>query len=183
MFKPQKKGKREGRKDEQNQLKTNKANREKKTKLFVSIWWTDCEFPITCNSDLIQDWKLMNELIAGQMKKYTDAGRNSQHADCNMPSIYRRLRQGMDDRIRRISTQPNYGRGIPVLVSGYELSPITLELLGHKARFVDREEAHRRNMAVLQELDNPDLSSSDNRGRRRGRWRTCLDPRPRTSNH
>eukprot|EP00971_Amphidinium_carterae_P090860 1798464-Amphidinium_carterae.2 len=32
-----------------------------------------------------------------------------------MPTIYRKLRHGMDARIKKIATQPNYGRGIPVL--------------------------------------------------------------------
>eukprot|EP00971_Amphidinium_carterae_P313811 6236892-Amphidinium_carterae.2 len=125
-------------------------------------WWTGCEFPITCDSELTQQWKVMNDLIAGQMMQYKDAVQNSQQADCNMPSIYRRLREGMDARIEKIATQPNYGRGIPVLVSGYELSPITLELLGFKARSVEIEEVHRHNMAVLQELDNPELTKQYN---------------------
>eukprot|EP00971_Amphidinium_carterae_P214327 4253611-Amphidinium_carterae.3 len=92
------------------------------------------------------------------MAHYPDALANSQQADCNMPIMYRRLRNGMDERIKSIATQPNYGRGIPVLVSGYELSPISLEILGVKARSVGREEVHLYNMAVLQELDNPDLT-------------------------
>eukprot|EP00971_Amphidinium_carterae_P276742 5492029-Amphidinium_carterae.1 len=64
----------------------------------------------------------------------------------------------MDERIRSFATQPNYGRGIPVLVSGYDLSPIALDILGVKARTVGREEVHVYNTAVLQELDNPDLT-------------------------
>eukprot|EP00971_Amphidinium_carterae_P274289 5443276-Amphidinium_carterae.6 len=109
-----------------------------------------------------KQWEVMNDLIAGQMRQYADAVENSQQPDCNMPSIYRRLRDGMDARIEKIATQPNYGRGIPVLVCGYELSPITMELLGYKARSVEREELHRHNMAVLQELDNPALTKEYN---------------------
>eukprot|EP00971_Amphidinium_carterae_P090861 1798464-Amphidinium_carterae.3 len=36
-------------------------------------WWTDCEFPIDCDSGLDQHWKQMNNLIAGQMAQYPDA--------------------------------------------------------------------------------------------------------------
>eukprot|EP00971_Amphidinium_carterae_P137719 2729727-Amphidinium_carterae.1 len=66
------------------------------------------------------------------MDQYPTARENSQQADSNMPVMYRKLRLGIDERIRMVSTQPNYGRGIPVLVSGYDLSPFALDILGVK---------------------------------------------------
>eukprot|EP00971_Amphidinium_carterae_P080498 1592859-Amphidinium_carterae.1 len=61
-----------------------------------------------------------------------------------------------------VKTQPNYGRGIPVLVCGYDLSPFALDILGVKGRSVGREEIHVYNMAVLRELDNPELTKKYN---------------------
>eukprot|EP00971_Amphidinium_carterae_P273195 5422089-Amphidinium_carterae.1 len=111
-------------------------------------WWTDCEFPIECDSELDKQWTELNDRIAGQMAQYQDVIVNSRPAESNMPVIYRRLRPEMDERIRSITTQPNYGRGIPVLVCGYDLSPMTLEILGMRAQDVRREEIHRHNMAI-----------------------------------
>eukprot|EP00971_Amphidinium_carterae_P067285 1331925-Amphidinium_carterae.1 len=96
------------------------------------------------------------------MDQYPTARDNSQQPDSNMPVMYRRLRSGIDERIRMVSTQPNYGRGIPVLVSGYDLSPLALDILGVKGRSAGREEIHIYNTAVLRELDNPELTKKYN---------------------
>eukprot|EP00971_Amphidinium_carterae_P285511 5668827-Amphidinium_carterae.1 len=64
-----------------------------------------------------------------------------------MPVMYRELRANADSRIKMVSTQPNYGRGIPVLVSGYDLSPFALDILGVKGRSAGREEIHTYNAA------------------------------------
>eukprot|EP00971_Amphidinium_carterae_P330004 6462845-Amphidinium_carterae.1 len=121
-------------------------------------WWTDCDFLADCSSELDEQWKQLDGLIATQMARYPEARDNSQQLDSNMPVMYRKLRSGIDDRIKMMSTQPNYGRGIPVLVSGYDLSPFALDILGVKGRLVGRDEVHVYNLAVLRELDNPELT-------------------------
>eukprot|EP00971_Amphidinium_carterae_P351547 6492160-Amphidinium_carterae.1 len=125
-------------------------------------WWTDCDFPAECSSELDEQWRKFDDLITEQMDRFPTARDNSQHVDNNMPLMYRNLRMGIDERIRMVKTQPNYGRGIPVLVSGYDLSPFALDILGVKGRSVGREEIHVYNMAVLRELDNPDLTKKYN---------------------
>eukprot|EP00971_Amphidinium_carterae_P319603 6352170-Amphidinium_carterae.1 len=100
----------------------------------------------------------MDSLITDQMNQYPAARARSQQADNNMPVMYRELRAEADKRIKMVSTQPNYGRGIPVLVSGYDLSPFALDILGVKGRSAGREEIHTYNAAVLKELDDPELT-------------------------
>eukprot|EP00971_Amphidinium_carterae_P299223 5944650-Amphidinium_carterae.1 len=76
-------------------------------------WWTDCDFPAECSSELDEQWRKFDSLITAQMDQYPHARDNSQQVDSNMPLMYRRLRLDIDERIRMVKTQPNYGRGIP----------------------------------------------------------------------
>eukprot|EP00971_Amphidinium_carterae_P211883 4204685-Amphidinium_carterae.2 len=116
-------------------------------------WWTNCDFPAECSSELDERWTHFSSLIAGQMAKFPNALETSQQPDSNMPVMYRQLRSGMDERIKMMTTQPNYGRGIPVL---------PLDILGVKGRSVGRQEVHVYNLAVLRELNNPDLTKKYN---------------------
>eukprot|EP00971_Amphidinium_carterae_P268628 5329150-Amphidinium_carterae.4 len=121
-------------------------------------WWTDCDFPAECSSELDEQWSKLDRMITEQMDRYPAARANSQQKDSNMPVMYRELRAGIDERIKMVATQPNYGRGIPVLVSGYDLSPFALTILGIKGRTVGREEIHTYKTAVLRDLEDPELT-------------------------
>eukprot|EP00971_Amphidinium_carterae_P148917 2952428-Amphidinium_carterae.1 len=66
----------------------------------------------------------------------------------------------MDDRLYHIFTQPNYGRGVPVVMCGSELSVPTINLLAHHVQTFDREALHKHNMSVLQQLDDTTLGQS-----------------------
>eukprot|EP00971_Amphidinium_carterae_P163825 3248114-Amphidinium_carterae.1 len=66
----------------------------------------------------------------------------------------------MDDRLYDIFTQPNYGRGVPVVISGSELSGPTIDLLAYRVHKFDRDALHMHNLSVLQQLNDTTLVQS-----------------------
>eukprot|EP00971_Amphidinium_carterae_P208448 4135756-Amphidinium_carterae.4 len=120
-------------------------------------WWTDCEFKINPNGELTRAWGQMRDLIEEQSNNYRMAQANARHPDDDMSEQYRELRDGMDLHLQKIFNQPNYGRGIPVLVSGWDLSNSTLNLLGARVHQMDLDDVHRHNVMVLQQLEDPEL--------------------------
>eukprot|EP00971_Amphidinium_carterae_P143465 2842512-Amphidinium_carterae.1 len=101
---------------------------------FVSLldpqvpWWTDCKYEIECDTDLITSWTELDQLINQQSAAHPIAAQSARLPDYDMTLIYRWLKDGMDERIQRMFDQPNYGRGIPVLISGYDLTPSVFDL-------------------------------------------------------
>eukprot|EP00971_Amphidinium_carterae_P113069 2239680-Amphidinium_carterae.1 len=58
----------------------------------------------------------------------------------------------MDDRLHEIFTQQNYGRGVPVVICGKTLSGPAMDILAHRVQTFGRDDLHKYNLSVLQQL-------------------------------
>eukprot|EP00971_Amphidinium_carterae_P182356 3619044-Amphidinium_carterae.1 len=100
--------------------------------------------------ELVEEWNKLDELITKKSAIYADAVRNAQQPEDNMTEAYRALRNTMDGRLYEIFTQPNYGRGVPVVICGSEVSGPTIDLLAHRVQNFERDDLHKHNLSVLQ---------------------------------
>eukprot|EP00971_Amphidinium_carterae_P143892 2851239-Amphidinium_carterae.1 len=123
-------------------------------------WWSGCEFEIPHEADLVQEWNTLDALITMKSGAYPDAVRNARQPEDNMTEVYRTLRNTMDGRLHEIFTQPNYGRGVPVVICGSELSGPTMDLLAHRVQIFERDDLHKHNLSVLQQLNDVTLVQS-----------------------
>eukprot|EP00971_Amphidinium_carterae_P283232 5622962-Amphidinium_carterae.1 len=115
-------------------------------------WWEECEFKIPHPGSLIEEWNRFDALIREKSEAYPAAVQNALRPDDNMTEVYRGLRTDMEDRLHEIFTQENYGRGVPVVICGKELSGPAKELLAQQVKTFDRDDLHRYNLSVLQQL-------------------------------
>eukprot|EP00971_Amphidinium_carterae_P031200 614029-Amphidinium_carterae.1 len=123
-------------------------------------WWKGCEFEIPYEADLVQEWNKLDALITKKSAAYPVAVRNARRPEDNMTEVYRTLRDNMDDRLQEIFTQQNYGRGVPVVICGSELSGPTIDILAHRVQNFGRDDLHKHNLSVLQQLGDVALVQS-----------------------
>eukprot|EP00971_Amphidinium_carterae_P205999 4088292-Amphidinium_carterae.1 len=116
-------------------------------------WWTGCEFEIPHEADLVEAWNRFDALITEKSAAYPAAVQNARQPEDNMTEVYRNLRGNMDERLEEIFTQQNYGRGVPVVICGRKLSGPTMDILAHRAQAFGRDDLHKHNLSVLQQLN------------------------------
>eukprot|EP00971_Amphidinium_carterae_P118536 2348292-Amphidinium_carterae.4 len=115
-------------------------------------WWDGCDFPINSNTELVETWRSLEQLIDAQSQGFPKAYHNATMEHYNMLENRRWLQKGLENRIHKMYVHVNYGRGIPVVISSCTLTTGVTSLLGNRVKVMENAEWNKHNMSELQQL-------------------------------